>query len=156
MWDAWWLDVFCRDRKYIDLSHLKGTRLNVCVCAHICMCVCMYACTAVRGCAHGRTCGGWRAMLEVFLCKDPSFIVGDRVSHWSRSSWFQLALEAKEIPNSACLHPLVLGSQVHIVMVAFLWVLGIQTHVLLLVQQVLLPTEPPPKTPRTRISSDTE
>lgn len=55
---------------------------------------------------------------------------------------------AKKFLPSSCLHPTTLELQEHTAMTASLWELEIQTQVLQLSQEALLPIEPSPQSPR--------
>lgn len=124
--------LFCRNRNtYIDVLKMGQGLIHVCMYS----CVCMHS--YVRGCAHGvyvETRGGGRSpsVMSHLLLFETESLTGPG------SSWFQLGLEAM---GAAWLHQ-VAGT--HTVMLAFMFVLGIQTHALLLGQQVFLPTEPSP------------
>lgn len=106
--------------------------LKICVCEH---CVCTYACASAYTCVHGNQRGGPGvsqsiAVHMILLRKGISLNLGQRVGS-QQAPVIHLSLP---IPHSAR----VISAMV----ICFYWVAGIQTQVLALGQQEVLPTEP--------------
>lgn len=123
----------------INVCNTEHNHLFVCVFVCVCVRLCVWLwCVCMCMCVHG-----WYMCGRVQNKKKAAFALLFALLIWKCGplNW-KLVFLARELSGSACLCPLNLGSQAYSFAQIFTWVLGIQTHVLMFAEQMLLLMNP--------------